>query len=233
MSRRVTPPAPVPAPVAPAPVPQPTAAPPPQPAPPLKDEKPQAFPLYLALGVGVTFLGGDAEPGVPMSSVIETQQAHVAGEIGLRLSPSFALGVYGDVGGGDPASAIRDQCQLQALDCTAETAHYGFLVRHTWSPLSRRPTWLSLGTGWETGGVVVDNGGGGSRNELITYRGREYLRLGAGVDFRSNDVIGLGLYGSFSVGEYDRFKDSTGVTSSIERASHTTAQVGLRLTLFP
>jgi hypothetical protein len=110
------------------------------------------------------------------------------------------------------------------------------MVRHTWNPLSKRPTWLSLGTGWETGGVVADhmNGGGnGDRTELFTYKGREYLRVGVGVDFRSNDIIGLGLYGTLSVGEYDHFKDATGVTSSIERASHTTAQLGLRLTLFP
>jgi hypothetical protein len=53
------------------------------------------------------------------------------------------------------------------------------------------------------------------------------------VDFRSNDIVGLGLYGTFSVGEYDRFKDSTGTATSIDRASHSLAQIGLRLTLFP
>jgi hypothetical protein len=168
-----------------------------------------------------------------MSTVFDTQQAHVSSEIGLRLSPAFALGVYGDVGAGDVAASIRAQCQAQSLDCSGVTTHFGFLVRHTWSPLSRRPVWLSLGTGWETGGVVADSNGGNQQKDQFTYRGREYLRVGAGMDFRSNDIIALGLYGSVSVGEYDQYKDATGTTSSIERASHTTAQLGLRLTLFP
>ncbi len=237
VSRRVTP---APAPVAPPPMPQPTAvAPPPQPAPyppppKVKEELPQAFPLYLSVGLGVTFLGGDLAPGTSISSLMDAQQAHVSSEIGLRLSPSFAIGVYGDVGAGEVASTIRDQCSLQGFDCTGQTTHYGFLVRHTWRPLSRRPAWLSIGTGWETGGVVSDHGGSGSDHEVLVYRGREYLRIGGGVDFRSNDIIGLGLYASFSVGEYDSFKDSTGATTSLaDRGSHTTGQVGLRLTLFP
>ncbi len=238
VSRRVMPAAaPAPAPVAPpviAPQPQPTLAPPaPAPAPPLREEKPQLFPVYVALGVGATFIDGDAETGVSMSSVFEGQQAHASGEIGLRLSPAFALGVYGDVGGGEPARAVRDYCSASGIDCTATTGHFGFLVRHTWSPLSRRPIWLSLGTGWEFGGVMIDHRGDGNGSDLFSYTGREYVRVGAGVDFRSNDVLAFGLYGAVSAGEYDRFKDPSGVTTSIERAGHTTAQVGLRLTLFP
>jgi len=229
VSRRVTP-----APAAPAVTPAP--APPPPAAPPLPttrpDEKPQAFPLYLSLGVGASFLGGDVSSGTPVSSVFATEQAHVSSELGLRFSPSFAFGVYGDVSGGDPASAIRDQCQAQGFDCVGTAGHFGFLVRHTWAPLSKRPTWLTLGTGWEFGSVNVDRHDGAHATELFSYTGREYVRLGAGVDFRSNSVIALGFYGSFAVGEYDEYKDPT-TTVSLDRATHTTAQVGLRLTLFP
>ena len=78
--------------------------------------------------------------------------------------------------------------------------------------------------------------------DLIRYSGPEYLRLGAGVDFRSNQALALGLYGSFAFGEYDRQTVSvalpvgstpTSVTASLDRRMHTTALVGLRLTLFP
>ncbi|HET8540327.1 MAG TPA: hypothetical protein VFL83_10695 [Anaeromyxobacter sp.] len=242
VSRRVTPapaapaaaPAPPP-PVAAPPVAAPAAAPPPaRPA-----EKPQAFPLYLSLGVGATFLGGDAEKAVPMSSVFATEQAHVSSELALRFSPSFAFGVYGDVSGGEPAAATRDSCDAQGYDCVATTGHFGFLVRHTWDPLTKRPKWLSLGTGWEFGSVSVDRHDTAGPTELFSYTGREYVRVGAGLDFRSNDVIALGIYGSFAVGEYDEYKTSQAATPentstrSTDRATHTTAQVGLRLTLFP
>ncbi len=234
VSRRVTP-APAPAPMAaPPPAAQPTAATPP-PAPARPPEKPHAFPLYLSLGVGASFLGGDVERSVPMSSIFETEQVHVSSEIGFRFTPSFALGVYGDVSGGDPSAATRalPECSAMGTDCMATMGHFGFLARHTWDPLSTRPKWISLGTGWEFGSVNVDRHDGSNASELFSYTGREYVRVGAGVDFRSNDVLALGLYGTFSVGEYDAYKEPATTSVTLDRATHTTAQVGLRLTLFP
>jgi hypothetical protein len=224
-----------PAPAAPPPAatPAPPAA---VPAAPKKDEKPQLAPLYLSLGIGATFLGGDAARGVPMNAVVQTSQAHVSGELGLRLTPAFAVGAYGDVGASDPAASYRDTCSAAGLDCTGTTGRAGVLFRYTWSPLSSRPTWMSLGTGWEFGGVTGNSAVTSDRHDVTVakYTGREYVRLGVGVDFRSNQIIGLGLYGSVAFGEYDDFKDPTlASAASIERATHTTAQLGLRLTLFP
>jgi hypothetical protein len=231
VSRRVTPPPPAAAAAAP---PQPAAAP--TPAPPAHPaEKRQLIPLYLTLGVGATFLGGDAERDVRMSSVLDTTQAHLSSELGLRLSPAWVLGVYGDVGGGEPASSIRDACNAQGNDCVGTTGRVGLMVRHTWSPLSTRPMWLSLGTGWEFGGVTIDQrgtGSGSNRTDLVSYTGRKYVRVGAGIDFRSNQVIGFGLYGSLGFGEYDRYEDPT-TDVAISRGTHTTAQFGVRLILFP
>ena len=222
--------------VPPASPPPETAVPPPPPPPSPVLEKPQdkqPFPLYLTLGAGVSFLGGDAEANVPMQQIFQTQ-GHVSSEFGLRLSPSFALGVYGDVGGGDVARAIGDQCQMQAIPCIATTGRGGFLIRHTWDPAGSTAKWLTLGTGWEFGTVSVDqqDTGHGMGSDLFSYTGREYLRIGGGLDFRSNAVLGLGLYASFAWGEYDHYKDTT-VSVPIQGKTHTTGQVGLRLILFP
>ena len=199
------------------------------PLPPPTEDRPRLNPIYVALGAGVTFFGGEAERGLSMEQIFETQ-GHMSSEIGLRLSPAFALGVYGDMGGGGVAAGIRDQCRSQGIDCTGTTGRIGVLLRHTWDPLSPRSRWLSLGTGWEVGSVNAGHRDGNSR--LLTYSGREYLRFGAGMDFRSNQVLGLGLYASFAFGEYDQYKDLTG-SFSLDRRTHTTGQVGLRLTLFP
>jgi hypothetical protein len=214
----------------------PPAPPPPAvPPPPQAEQRRPLIPFYLTLGVGATFLGGDAARDVRMSEVVDTEQAHLSAELGLRLTPPFALGIYADVGGGEPASAIDAQCKLDGSDCVGTTGRVGFLVRHTWAPLSRRAPWLSLGTGWEFGGVTIDRHGAGSDSndsDLIVYTGREYLRVGAGIDFRTSRVIGFGLYGSFAVGEYSRRETPT-TTVSVERRTHTTGQVGIRLILFP
>jgi hypothetical protein len=211
----------------------PHAYPPAPPAPPPPPERRDPLPVYFAVGVGATFLDGDASRNVPMSSVFSSTQAHISGETGLRLSPAFALGLYADAGGVDPSGVIRDQCRAVGNDCIATAARVGILVRHTWEPLSRRPVWLSLGTGWELGQITIDHHNiGSSHDDLLTYTGREYLRVGAGVDFRPNHVLGFGLYGSFGFGAYDTVKDPI-QSVSLDRSNHTTAQVGIRLILFP
>jgi hypothetical protein len=123
---------------------------------------------------------------------------------------------------------------MQGFPCIGTTGHAGFLVRHTWDPAGTTAKWLSLGTGWEFATVSVDqqNMNGGMGNDLFSYTGREYLRIGGGLDFRSNGVLGLGLYASFAWGEYDHYKDTL-TSVPIQGKTHTTGQVGLRLVLFP
>jgi len=229
VSRRKAPAAaPVPAPPPLPPPAQPATIAPPPPPPPAAPRT-QLVPFYLTLGAGATWFGGDAERNVQMQQLFATQ-GHLSSEFGLRLSPAWAIGVYGDVGGGDVAAPILTQCQTQGLDCIGTTRRFGFLIRHTWDPFSATSKWISLGTGWEAGGASAAHADRGT--ELFTYSGRERVRLGAGFDFRSNEVLGLGMYASFAWGEYDEYKDSTG-TYSLDRRTHTTGQVGIRLTLFP
>jgi hypothetical protein len=178
--------------------------------------------------VGATLFGGDAQDGVAMSRVFEPQ-ASLSGELGIRLVPELALGVYGDVGAGDPASGVRQTCRLQGVDCVASSGHVGVLARFTFDAATPTSKWLSLGTGWEVGRVALDHYHG---PQLFKYSGREWVRIGAGVDFRSSGVVGLGLYGQVGIGAYDRLNDATGAVSLLER-THTTVLLGVRLVLFP
>ncbi len=202
-------------------------------------EAERQFPLYLTLGLGATFLGGDATKQISMSDVFALQQIHASSELGLRLTPGWAIGVYADAGGGDPSADTTKLCQALGYECTASAGRIGFLVRHTWDPLTSRPVWLSLGTGWEYGAISIDrrrmqnaSSSDSSRDDLLTFVGRERLRVGAGIDFRMSRLLGLGLYGSVSFGTYDTVEDRVS-TVEVDRASHSTAQVGMRLILFP
>jgi hypothetical protein len=205
---------------------------------PAPSEPPRLVPFYLTLGLGGTFLGGDATKQVAMSDLFTLQQIHVSGEAGLRLSPGWALGVYGDAGGGEPSLSERNQCALAGYECGASVGRIGFLVRHTWEPFSNHPIWLSLGTGLEYGSITVrryHDGGTGKDTggeDLITYVGWEHLRVGTGIDFKLNRILGFGLYGSVGFGTYDHVKNQV-ATVNVERAIHTTALVGGRLVLFP
>jgi hypothetical protein len=226
-------------------------APPPRPAPmgpsqaaPLPPSEPPVYqprrsgaplvPVYGAIGLGGTFFGGESFDGVRMSDDFKPQ-AHIGLEGGLRLSPAFALGVYMDVGAGDVAREVRDFCdEIGGADCAGTSGRFGFLVRHTWNHSAPTSQWLSLGTGWEFGAVTTDDD---SDADLYSYSGREYVRLGGGLDFRSNAVLGVGFYGSVSWGEYDDIDYNLSRVipppTRPDEAMHTTVQVGLRLTLFP
>jgi len=227
--------APPPAPVAPAPM-----APPPGAAPPTLPPQPPAYqprtaqapllPVYGAIGLGATFFGGKSFQGVEMDDEFNPQ-AHLSLEGGLRLSPSIALGVYMDGGAGDPSKDVRDACEAVGTTCTGVTGRFGFLLRHTWDYAQPTSKWLSIGTGWEVASVTRDDT---QSSEVFTYTGREYVRLGGGVDFRSNGVLGVGLYGSVSWGEYDHIDDvRIGAPQTLPGATHVTTQFGVRLTLFP
>jgi hypothetical protein len=185
-------------------------------------------PLYAALGIGATIFGGDAQAGIQMSRLLEPQ-AHISGEFALRLAPEFALGVYGDIGAGDPAREVRDTCRVTGIDCVATSGHVGGLARFTFDAATPTSKWLSIGTGWEFGRVTVNSQNGA---ELFKYTGREYLRFGAGVDFRANPALGVGFYGQVGLGSYTQLRDPTGSVTLPER-NHTTVLLGVRLVLFP
>jgi hypothetical protein len=225
---------PVPAYVPPPPYqpPAPAAVPPPAYAAPKRETGPMA-PFYLSLGLGGAFLSGQAEAGVDIDRVFESQ-VDVLLEGGLRLTPHLGLVLYADLGAGDPAGEIRDQCDAALLDCVATTGRVGLMLRHTFAPAARATPWLGVGTGYEFGSVSIDDGGGHHESrELFTYSGWEMIRLQAGVDFRSNRVLGLGFYGGVSVGRYTRYEDDLVDEDLGLEPLHTIVEGGIRLTLFP
>jgi hypothetical protein len=225
-----------------APPPPPSAPPPPRYAPPYPPYGPPRAapapwsgapisPLYLSFGIGAAVPYGKLESGVDIDRVFGPQ-VDIALEGGLRLSPHLALGLYADIGVGDPARETRNACNDAGIDCTASTARVGLLLRHTFNPSARTTPWIAAGTGFDWGSVSTDDGGIDDE-DLFSYRGWEVLRLMGGVDLRSNPVIGFGLYGGLAFGRYSHVEDSTGDFHIDDKRFHTTVEAGLRFTLFP
>ena len=207
--------------------------PPPGPAPAASAGMPPILPVYATLGLGGMFFGGQAEDGVNMDRVFGTQ-LNVNLEGGLRLTPRLALGLYVDIGVGDPSSEIRQACdQVIGTSCTASTGRVGVLLRHTFSPNAPTTPWLAVGTGGEFGSVNANLDGSSTHTEVFSYSGWEMLRLMGGVDLRTTPVFGFGLYGGVSFGKYSHFEDPTGEVSLASERVHTMAEAGLRIVLFP
>ncbi|MFT3915503.1 MAG: hypothetical protein QM704_15705 [Anaeromyxobacteraceae bacterium] len=232
----------------PRPVPQPVYTMPAAEVPHHRSGIPQLVPVYGSIGAGGTWFGGSAEEGIRMDDLFHGQ-FHLQLEGGLRLTPAVSLGIYLEGAAGDTASPVRNSGLCGAgYDCVGTSGRIGFFAKHTWNPNAPTATWLSIGTGWEAANVSrsLSNGSDwnndGNSSELITYRGREMLRLMGGVDYRTSPVLGFGFYGGVSWGTYDKVNDrglfaaadNTGGEIDVPSSKvHTTVQVGLKLILFP
>jgi hypothetical protein len=195
---------------------------------------PPILPVYGVFGIGGLSQFGDAQRGVAMDQVFDPQ-LDIYLEGGLRLNQHLALGVYLDLGVGDPAGNVRaEPACAAAASCTAGTGRVGVLLRHTFQPRAFTTPWLAVGTGYEWGDVTLDGGGYGSNQEYFSYRGWEIARLMAGVDLRTNPIFGFGLYGGVAFGRYSRYRDALGdVSLPSDQPIHTTVEAGIRFTLFP
>jgi hypothetical protein len=203
----------------------------PPPPPPSPRTGPLA-PVYLSFGLGGLFPEGEAESGVGIHRVLESQ-FNLQFEGGARLNPHVALGLYADLGWGDPGSDLRASCNANLIGCDASTGRFGLLLRTTFAPAASFTPWLSVGTGFEYGSVYTHDFGGGS-TDVLSYNGWEMVRLQGGMDFRGNGVVGVGFYGGFSLGRYYDVHDITvGTVSISNKAYHTMFEAGIRFTLFP
>ena len=210
--------------------------PPPQPPPPyapVPRGMPPISPVWGSIGLGGAGFGGDLAGGVHTGDIV-TGQLDIMLEGGVRLSRAIGLGLYLDVGVGDPASAVRAECAAIGSDCTASTVRFGGLLRHTWDPAGRTSPWIAFGAGWAQTGVTYTRAGSHSSSDYLKYTGWEPFRFMFGVDLRSNPVIGFGLYGGVSWATFSHYEDVVVGSYSIgDQRFHAMYEGGIRLTLFP
>jgi hypothetical protein len=188
-------------------------------------------PLWGAFSLGGMFFGGDVQRNVGVGRIFGPQ-LDLGLEGGLRLNPHFGLGLYLDVGVGDPGSEVRSYCHANGLDCSAETVKFGVLLRHTFNPYAHVTPWLAVGTGYAYGHVSQSPNQYNS-SDVITYSGWEMARFMAGVDVRSSQVLGVGFYAGLSFTQFTHSENAAGPIPLGGNSIHTMVQAGLRLTLFP
>jgi hypothetical protein len=190
-------------------------------------------PFWLSLGIGGMFYGGNVEPGFSMNGTFGPQM-DLSFEGGFRLNPYLGLGLYADigVGGNGNEATLRAACDSNGGSCNSTTSRVGILLRHTFSPHAHTTPWISIGTGFAHGSVDWSADGYGSSN-VLEYSGWEMLRLNAGIDVRSNRVIGFGFYGGVAFTRFDSRSDAGGTESFSNPTTNTMVQAGVRLTLFP
>ena len=173
--------------------PPPYAAPPPRP--------PANAPLGVtfSLGFGGAYTTGAVGGNLGSTSDWWPGMMLFQLEAGLRLSPHLVGLIVFDGGLGDVASGKRADCRSAGLDCETDSARVGLVGRYVTAPFASVTPWFSLGTGWESTTVATSGPYG---TEYVTFEGWEFLKLGAGVDFRTSNVFGAGLFAGVSFSTY-------------------------------
>jgi hypothetical protein len=206
----------------------------------VKPDRPEPPPLshrgfQLGVRTGVVLPAGRLSDENAMSA-LATAQIPLFADIGAKISRHVFLGGYASFGiGGVTDRWDRDQCLRN--DCNAGSVHIGGQIQVHFAPAERANPWLGYGLGYEW---LWTNG-----FPATTYRGPEYGRFMAGIDFRLSHDFGLGPFVDATLARYTSVTTeerlvggqtaaTTETTSDIDNTSlHSWITVGLRFVLYP
>jgi hypothetical protein len=210
-------------------------APPQEQAEPARDPMAPAS-MTLAAGLGGAWVSGDVSEAYGATSDYFGGFVDLLLEAGVRVTPATTLLLQVDLGGGDVAGATKHGCDQPGFSCAVGTARIGIGARYAFSPMAKQTPWVSIGIAREATGITIK---GPIGTETVTFVGWEWLRLGAGYDFRFSRSFGLGPYAGFSLATYNSFVQGGPVYSSTlppplgSSRTHTWFTVGVKAILFP
>ncbi len=128
-------------------------------------------------------------------------------DLGYRLTPALALGVYGMFGlvlpkSGAASDPLGGGCP-EGLDCSALGVRFGVQAQYRFLPGAAVDPWLGLGLGYEWITSHVEGRVFGIPIDVNTdHSGPELLHVQGGVDFQLAGALTLGPFASLSALQY-------------------------------
>jgi outer membrane protein W len=166
--------------------------------------------LQLGVRVGGAFPAGEIQDGYPLGNLVDRTLA-VGLEVGWRFWNHLTVGVHGEYGFGTLDAAVERDCDFFGATCSASTIRAGIQALYTLWPDSRIDPWVGLGFGYEWVRYTQENV---AVSATLGYRGFEWVRVQAGVDFRFGRFA-VGPYASYGVGVFsERSLDMTDSSTS-------------------
>ncbi len=174
--------------------------------------------LVLGARVGYGCDGGDIVKGVTMSSWVD-HEIPIQVDVSFKVVPGLSVGAFYAYGVGSSASG-------SALT-TARDTRLGVQGMLTLLPGPLAP-WVGVGTGW---GWFSASGGGVD----MSINGWEILTLQGGLDLAALPLVNVGLFASYSTGQYRNGKITipgtmwaSGAIGTGEVATHGLFTIGVR-----
>ena len=158
-------------------------------------------------------------------------------QIGGDVTPALFVGAYGTFAPGGVGSVVDSTCQTGALNCSSISFHGGVAVEYRFNvPESFQP-WIGYGFGYETNSLSESSSLSGTAGWL-TASGWEFGRFRAGVDFLPASIVGLGIFGEVSLGQYNHIQAQSAEGLSYDgdvsqKAFHEWFSFGIRVRVMP
>ncbi len=200
-----------------------------------------ALKVGFGLGAGVVYSGVSLTD--TMSGAVPIQL-----DLGWRFLPEFYAGIYGQFA---PVFRKNDPVTCPAgFSCASQDWRVGIEAEVHFRPLRFDP-YIGLGVGYEilhstaSGTTPLPNTAAAAGVDVsATDRGREFVSVTLGIDWRFGRMFGVGPFISASAGEYNVHTGTQSVTvpgapamssplPDVGHAGHELATLGLRGTFSP
>ena len=171
------------------------------------------FQLGLRTGFGIP-LGKAAANGAELSDGL-IGKIPIGLDLMYKVTQNVHVGLYGIIGIGllkstdlsDPSNFSSLGCpDVDGVSCSALIFRFGAQAAYHLSPEKSVDPWFGAGIGYEIARAAVS---AGQAESSAAFRGIEFLQAQLGLDFNAPSGFPLGLFASFSFGQYSNFSVKT------------------------
>ncbi len=159
------------------------------------ERTPAGFEVSLRLGGDVPL--GDGVKDGKMSDAFSIQFPLLL-DLGGRVTPHLFLGAYGGISFGG-AGSEGDGCGKGGITCSTNVYQLGAQAQWRFLPEDNSTPWVGYGIGWEwAAGTVSAN----DKSMTNTVSGLDFAKIMVGWDFRLADLLYVGPFVNFTLGQY-------------------------------
>lgn len=195
----------------------------------------KGFQLGLRTGVAVPI--GSVSPTTKMSDALGIQVPLIV-DLGAKIIPNLYIGGFLGVALGNVAGQAAKVCDAAGVNCTGVGFRGGIDAQWNFQPDKRINPWVGLGFGYE---IATSSGSDGSNSVSNNIRGFELLHILGGVDFRLQDLFGVGPFFDGALGRYDYAKQELNAGGQVtdvggdlaDKSFHGWLIFGVRAVLYP
>lgn len=202
------------------------------------DEPPPARRGFqLALRTGIALPVGSVSPTTKMSDALGVQVPLIV-DLGAKVIPNLWVGGFLGIAVGGVVGRTEQVCTQVGVNCTGVGFRGGIMGQWSFRPKELVNPWVGLGFGYE---LATSSGSNDPNSVSNSIHGFELVHVLGGVDFRLQDLFGVGPFFDAALGRYDYAKQEVNAGGAVtdnggslpDKSFHGWLIFGVRAVMFP